>query len=877
MPMLTNAKNEPTGAIYGVLNMLRKLDNDYPNATVVCVFDGKGPTFRHEQYAEYKANRPPSPPEMHQQVEPLQESIRAMGWPVIISEGVEADDIIGTLAYQLKKQSIDCLISTGDKDMAQLVQPGICLINTMTGEMLDDAGVEKKFGVRPDQMTDYLSLIGDSSDNIPGVEKVGPKTAVKWLTEYNTLDNIVNHADDISGVVGKNLQKAKDWLPEAKSLVTIKTDVEPVPTLDQLQRKPVDWDFIRQQFERFEFKSWLKDIPSDTQQGYIAVHSDQEKAQYEVVDTIEKLDHWIEKLKAAPIAAIDTETTGLESMKDTLVGISWAVNDKVAAYLPLRHHNVGPDKQIDFQNAVDKLTPWLSGHQYKKVGQNIKYDMHIFENHGIKLAGVAEDTMIAAYLLHSHLPCGMDALALRYLNRQTIPFEAVCGKGAKQISFADADFDLACTYAAEDAEITYKLFQHITPVLHTAPKIDSLYHELEIPCALVLQKMERQGVLIDVFDLNEQSQQMAAQLADLEKQAYDMAGQPFNMNSTKQLREIFFDKLAIKPIKKTPGGVPSVDESVLEILAEDYPLANLLMEYRTLTKLKSTYVDKLPQMIHPKTGRIHTTYSQTTAVTGRLASSDPNLQNIPIRTPQGRKIREAFIAPKDHKIVSADYSQIELRIMAHLSQDPGLLSAFEKGLDIHQATAAEIFGLSLDTVSSEQRHFAKAINFGLIYGMSAFGLSKQIGVDRASANDYINRYFSRYPNVADYMEKMRTLAKEQGYVETLFGRRVWAPDIKSSKATVRQAAERAAINAPMQGTAADLIRRAMLAVDKWLLAEKLDTKMIMQVHDELVFEVPDHEIDTVSEKLPELMGAVAKLSVPLIVGIGVGDNWDQAH
>lgn len=901
MPGLSNPAGEPTGAIYGVLQMLRRLDADYASQWGACVFDGKGKTFRHTIYPDYKGTRPPMPDDLIAQIEPLLSCIRALGWPVIISDGVEADDVIGALAKKAADSGMACKISTGDKDMAQLVNDKVTLVNTMNQEVLDETAVKAKFGVYPHQIIDYLTLIGDNVDNVPGVPKVGPKTAAKWLEKYGSLDILIAHASEIKGAVGESFRNSLDWLPTGKSLITIKTDVENLPALDSLTRKPIDTEAIRALFERLAFKSWLRELGKNTftAASPVPVHAmpaapinqpDIPKAQQEgaleeaalnlkveTVLTEEQLKKWVEKIKTAPQTAVDTETTGLDALNAELVGISLSVSNQEGAYIPLAHKAVNAPQQLDRDMVLNMLKPWLSDETAAKTGQNIKYDMHVFENYGIRLKGIKNDTMIEGYLLASHLPVNMDALAARYLHRETITYEQVCGKGAKQIPFADTNFPLACKYAAEDAEVTFALNDTLLPKLNGESSLLDVYRTIEMPMVPVLQRMERAGVLIDVFYLDQQSQALAEKMAALQAEAYQAAGREFNVNSTKQLREILFDEMKLTSTKKTPGGVLSVDEDVLEKLAEDHPLPRILLDYRTLAKLKSTYVDKLPLMVNPKTGRVHTTYAQTVVVTGRLASSDPNLQNIPIRTEEGRQIRRAFIAPAGHKLIAADYSQIELRIMAHLSQDPNLLAAFEAGKDIHRATAAEIFGASVDEVTKDQRRMAKAINFGLIYGMSAFGLAKQIGITRQSAALYMERYFAKYPNVKQYMETTRQYAKTHGYVETLFGRRVWAPDIHSKIGARRQGAERAAINAPMQGTAADLIKLAMIKVDEWLKQNQLKTRMILQVHDELVFESPDDEVQTVCNALPNLLGGVANLSVPLLANIGVGENWDDAH
>ncbi|HQS56856.1 MAG: DNA polymerase I [Gallionellales bacterium 35-53-114] len=895
MPDLRSPTGEPTGAIQGVLNMLRKLRADYPSDYSACVFDAKGKTFRDDMYPQYKAQRPSMPPELAAQIEPLHKAIAAFGWNILMIDGVEADDVIGTLALQAKHGGGRCIISTGDKDLTQLVNGQVTLINTMSNETLDEAGVLAKFGVPPERMVDYLTLIGDTVDNVPGVSKCGPKTAVKWLSQYGTLDNLIAHASEVGGVVGENLRNTLEWLPTGRQLITVKCDV-PLPLrYDELVAPPQDSETLRTLLQGFGFKSLLRDVlpaaasPSSSQpeagdspqQGSMFDASSgavvAPATRYECLLSEAQLDAWLAKIMQAELVCVDTETTGLDSMTAQLVGISFAIEAHHAAYLPLAHHYPGAPEQITREHALKKLKPWLESATHKKLGQNLKYDQHIFANHGIKLAGIAEDTLLQSYVLESHKPHNMDNLALRHLGVTTISYEEVAGKGAKQIGFDQVAIDTATRYAAEDADITLQLHQTLLPQLKAQGQLESVYRDIEMPARQVLFVMERNGVLLDSKLLNIQSRELGEKLLDLETRAYELAGQPFNMNSPKQVQEILFEKLGLPVKKKTPSGTPSTDEEVLQELALDYPLPKLMLEYRGLSKLKSTYTDKLPQMVNAQTGRVHTSYSQAVAVTGRLASSDPNLQNIPVRTAEGRRIREAFIADPGSHIVSADYSQIELRIMAHLSGDAGLLHAFAHGHDVHRATAAEIFAVEPDAVSSEQRRYAKVINFGLIYGMSAFGLASQLGIERSAAQAYIERYFARYPGVANYMQTTRDKAKQQGYVETVFGRRLWLPEINGGNGMRRQAAERAAINAPMQGTAADLIKLAMVAVQNWLEKEKLQTRLIMQVHDELVLEVPDSELALVKDKLPGLMCNVAQLKVPLEVGLGVGVNWEAAH
>lgn len=900
MPDLRNSANEPVGAIQGVLNMLRRLHKDYPSDYSACVFDAKGKTFRDDLYPEYKANRASMPDDLRVQIEPLYETIRAMGWPLIIEEGVEADDVIGALAKQAEKEGIRTIISTGDKDITQLVNEHITVVNTMrdafrkTDDVLDIAGVENKFGIPPERIIDYLILVGDTADNVPGVEKVGPKTAVKWLTEYGTLDNIIANADNIKGVVGENLRKALPWLPTARELITIRCDIGIREHFDELIPQAPDKVKLLALFDHFEFRTWKRELDkigdgapsssSNITSETVAAPASQRteytpdtRRQYQAIFTEAELDSWLSRLQQAELLCFDTETTSLDPMQAKIVGVSFSVTPGEAAYIPLTHDYFDAPAQLPLNQTLEKLKPILENSAIKKVGQNLKYDMHVLANHGIHLQGIAHDTLLESYVFESHKGHGMDELSDRHLGIEPIPFEAVAGKGAKQVSFNQVTVEQATEYAAEDADITLQLHHALYPQVAESSKLEFIYQQVEMPSMLVLQRMERNGVLIDSHMLNRQSNEIGLRLMELEKQAFELAGQPFNLGSPKQLQEILFGKLGIKPLKKTPSGVPSTDEDVLQELALDYPLPKVLLEYRGLAKLKSTYTDKLPKMINAQTGRVHTSYNQAVAITGRLASSDPNLQNIPVRTAEGRRIREAFIAPTGSHIVSADYSQIELRIMAHLSQDAGMLTAFANNEDIHRATAAEIFGVDKSTVDNEQRRYAKVINFGLIYGMSAFGLAQNLNIERSAAQSYIERYFARYPGVRRYMNDTRELAKQQGYVETIFGRRLWVPEINSPNGNRRAGAERAAINAPMQGTAADLIKLAMIAVDKWLIEEKLQTKLIMQVHDELVLEVPDAELALVQQTLPQLMQSVAKLDVPLLAEVGTGSNWESAH
>lgn len=884
LPDLRNRHNEPTGAIYGVLNMLRRLHKDYSADYSACVFDAKGKTFRDDLYPQYKAHRPPMPDDLVRQIEPLHEAIRAMGWPLLMVDGVEADDVIGTLADLAWRQGIRTVISTGDKDMAQLVNSHVTLVNTMSNEKLDEAGVAAKFGVPATRIVDYLALVGDAVDGVPGVDKVGPKTAVKWLAQYGSLDNLIAHAGEVGGVVGENLRNTLDWLPTGRELVTIKRDVALPVQLTELGPQPQDTPKLVELFERCEFKTWLKELsvvsyqPSANSEQPLAGELDfRPQASYETVLTENQLSSWIARLEHAELISVDTETTSLDPLAAKIVGISLAIEPHHAAYIPLAHHYAGVPQQLDREAVLARLKPVLEDKARPKLGQNLKYDKHVFANHGIHLDGIAHDTLLQSYVLESHKPHDMDSLALRHLGAKTIAYAEVAGKGAKQIGFDQVDIDTATRYAAEDADITLQLHRNLFPQIAPDAKLGFVYRNIEMPLLDVLFTVERNGVLLDTRLLAQQSHELGTSMLRLEREAHQLAGQPFNLNSPKQIQEILFDQLKLPVKKKTPGGAPSTDEDVLQELALDYPLPKVLLEYRGVAKLKSTYTDKLPRMLDPQTGRVHTRYNQAVAVTGRLASSDPNLQNIPVRSQEGRRIREAFIAPPGSRIAAADYSQIELRIMAHLSGDESLLKAFAAGEDIHRATAAEVFGITPLEVSSEQRRYAKVINFGLIYGMSAFGLASQLGIERNAAQAYMERYFARYPGVARYMERTREAAKAQGYVETVFGRRLWLPEIGGANGMRRQAAERAAINAPMQGTAADLIKLAMIAVQGWLEQNRMRSLIIMQVHDELVLEVPDAELETVRRELPGLMCGVAQLAVPLVVDMGVGPNWEQAH
>jgi DNA polymerase-1 len=890
LPDLRTAGGEPTGAIRGVLSMLRVLEADYKSDYRAVVFDAKGKTFRDDWYPEYKAHRPSMPEDLVAQIAPLHECIRAAGWPLLMVDGVEADDVIGTLSRQATNAGIDCVISTGDKDLTQLVNPHVRLVNTMSNEVLDEAGVKAKFGVPPERIIDYLALVGDTSDGIPGVSKVGPKTAVKWLETWGSLDAIVAHAGEIGGAVGENLRKHLDFLPLGVKLVTVVCDL-PLPlSVAELAPQVPDKEKLAGLYARLEFKGWLRELSGEAPPPATRAKSttptpapepkptlEPDRSAYECILETAQLDAWLVRLDAAPLVSLDTETTDLDPMQARLVGISFAIEDAHAAYLPLGHSYAGAPAQLPLGETLAKLKPWLESPGHGKLGQHLKYDRHVFANHGVALRGVVEDTLLQSYVLESDKAHDLGALAARHCGLATISYDAVTGKGANRISFAQVDVAHAADYAAEDADVTLRVHRVLRPQLAAEPELESLYRDLELPIAEVLFRIERNGVLIDAATLAQQSDELGRKIMALEAEAQALAGQPFNLNSPKQLAEILFNQQGLPVVKKTPSGGPSTDEEVLEKLAEDYPLPKKILEHRSFAKLKNTYTDKLPKMINPATGRVHTSFGQATAVTGRLASTDPNLQNIPIRTAEGRRIRSAFVAPANHRIVSADYSQVELRIMAHLSDDPRLLEAFEQGEDVHRATAAEVFGLTPIEVSNEQRRAAKAINFGLIYGMSAFGLTKQIGVDRTAAAAYMDRYFARYPGVARYMEETRAVARDKGYVETVFGRRLWLPEIRSSNAGRRQGAERAAINAPMQGTAADLIKRAMLAVQDWLDEQKLRSLLILQVHDELVLEVPEAELGLLRATLPKLMGGVAKLKVPLLVEVGVGGNWDAAH
>ena len=868
--------------------MLRRLVEDGKPDYFAVVFDAPGKTFRDDLYPEYKANRPSMPDDLAAQIAPLHELIRAHGWPLLMVEGVEADDVIATLARQAEAGAMQSLISTGDKDLAQLVSPQVTLVNTMSNETLDETGVQAKFGVRSDQVLDLLTLTGDSVDNVPGVSKVGPKTAAKWLATYGTLENLTAHAGEIGGVVGENLRAALPWLPQGRRLLAVKTDCALPFGPTDLTIQPANQSMLQGLYERFEFRSWLKDDaptkaagarpePAPAVPASEPPHAQTLPRDYVTVFDDAGFEEWMRAIEAAPLVCFDTETTSLDPMQARIVGLSFSVEPGRAAYVPLCHRYASAPEQLSLERVLARLKPWFESDSARKLGQNLKYDQHVLANHGIALAGVAHDTLLESYVLESHRSHDMDDLAWRHLGLQTIAYADVTGKGAARIGFDQVPIDRATEYSAEDADVTLRLHRALHPKIAADPKLAYVYERIELPTRAVLYRMERNGVLLDPARLAAQSRELGERLICLEQQAYQLAGGPFNPASPKQLGEVLFERMKLPVVKKTATGQPSTDEDVLQELAADYPLPKLLLEHRALSKLKSTYTDKLPQMVNPATGRVHTNFGQATAVTGRLASTDPNLQNIPVRTAEGRRIREAFIAPPGHLLLSADYSQIELRIMAHLSGDASLLRAFTEGADIHRATAAEIFGVAPDEVTAEQRRYIKAVNFGLIYGMSAFGLASQLNVERAAAQQFIDRYFARYPGVAEYMRRTRELARAQGYVETVFGRRLWLPDINAGGGPRRQAAERAAINAPMQGTAADLIKLAMIAVQDWLDRERGGTRLILQVHDELVFEVPDNELTGIKARLPGLMTGVASLSVPLVVDIGVGPNWEQAH
>jgi DNA polymerase-1 len=872
LPNLTNSRGEPTGAVLGVANMLKRLLNESDPEYIAVVFDAKGPTFRHEMYPDYKATRPPMPDDLRRQVAAILEFVRLLGLPLLQVEGVEADDVIGTLAHAAEESGMDCLISTGDKDMAQLVSDRTTLVNTMTNAATDAAGVVEKFGVTAAQFIDFLALTGDKSDNIPGVEKCGPKTASKWLDSYGSLDEIMARADEVGGKIGENLRAALDILPLSRELATIKSDLELDKGPLQLKREEVDEQALRDVLKRYEFNSWLQELGADDT-GREAVVTE-----YQTVTDEQTLQTWITKLEDAEVFAFDTETTSLDSMQAELVGLSFSVKAGEAAYVPVGHEYAGAPVQLDRDRVLQLVKPLLEDPEAAKVGQHIKYDMNVLSQYGVAVRGVAFDTMLESYVFNStgsrH---DMDSLALKYLGRQTTHYEDIAGKGAKQILFSEVRIEDASHYAAEDADITLQLHQHLWPRLQKDPALAGVLCDIEIPLIPVLARMEQRGVLIDGELLTEQSHEMAKQIQQLEADAHEAAEQPFNLGSPKQLQQILFEKQGLPVIRKTPKGQPSTAEDVLQELAQEYELPSLILEYRSLSKLRSTYTDRLPEQINPRTGRVHTSYHQAVAATGRLSSSDPNLQNIPIRTPQGRRIRQAFVAPEGCLIMACDYSQIELRIMAHLSGDQGLLKAFRDDVDVHRATAGEVFGVAYGDVDADHRRAAKAINFGLMYGMSAFGLARQLNIGRAEAQAYMDTYFMRYPDVQQFMEDTRRKARDQGYVETLFGRRLYLPDINASNMQRRQGAERAAINAPMQGTAADIIKRAMITVDDWLQSEMPEAHLVMQVHDELVFEVLETDLDRLKEAVVSRMAAAAELDVPLVVDTGSGPDWDTAH
>ena len=909
MPDLRAVPGDPsspaTGAIRGMVNMLQALRKDWPEADyAACVFDTSGPTFRDDLYPEYKAHRAPMPDDLRAQIEPIHEVVRLLGWPVLAVPGVEADDVIGTLAHAAARQGIEVMISSGDKDLSQLVNAHVTVIDTMSGKKRDVAGVTAEFGVPPERMVDFQALVGDTVDNVPGVPKVGPKTAAKWLAEYGSLDALIERAHEIKGVAGQNLRDTLAWLPTGRQLVTIKTDcdldghVPGLPALDAIALKAPDTEPLRAFYERFGFKSLAQrlaaekavtpaappvavpgesgDLFADHSASVVAEAAQHRSVVYDTVLNWADFDQWLQRLMKAELVAFDTETDSLDEMRAQIVGLSFSVQPGEAAYIPLRHEGPDAPAQLPIDEVLARLKPWLEDPKHAKLGQHVKYDRHVLANHGIEVRGYAHDTMLQSYVLEVHKPHNLTSLAERHTGRKGISYEDLCGKGAHQIPFAQVPVDKAAAYSCEDSDQTLEVHQALWPLLQADERLRTIY-ELEIATSEVLFRIERHGVLIDAPTLAAQSHELGQRILQLETEAYAIAGQPFNLASPKQLGEIFFDKLGMPVVKKTATGARSTDEEVLEKLAEDYPLPAKLLEHRSLSKLKGTYTDKLAQLAHPRTGRVHTHYAQAVAVTGRLSSNEPNLQNIPIRTPEGRRVREAFVAAPGHVIASADYSQIELRIMAHLSGDHALLHAFQHGLDVHRATAAEVFGVPVDQVSSEQRRYAKVINFGLIYGMSSFGLAKNLGIDNQAAKNYIQRYFERYPGVKQYMDDTKAQAKARGYVETVFGRRLQLPEINSPNGPRRAAAERAAINAPMQGTAADLIKMAMVAVQKELDAHKPQIQMVMQVHDELVFELPEGEVDWLKKEIPRLMAGVADLRVPLLAEVGVGLNWDQAH
>ena len=884
LPPLVSSKGQPTGAVKGVISMLRRLVKDYPESVITVVFDAKGKTFRDELYENYKSHRPPMPDDLRSQIQPIHDIVRAMGFPLVVVDGVEADDVIGTLAVYTSGKGGDVVISTGDKDMAQLVDGNITLVNTMTDTVLDPVGVKEKFGVPPELIIDYLALMGDKSDNIPGVAGVGEKTALALLNELGDMDAIYANLEKIRELSFRGAKKMPEKLAEHKddaylsrTLATIKLDVELDFGIADLCMKAPETEQLLGLYQEMEFKSWT-DALLTSENAPLPVAAEAIEKHYQTVLDKTEFEAWLERLASAELFAFDTETTGLDYMQAELVGVSFAVESGEAAYVPLAHDYLGAPEQLDRDWVLQCLKPLLEDPTVFKVGQNLKYDTNVLARYDIQLGGVAYDTMLESYVLDSvgsrH---DMDTLALKYLGESTIHFKDIAGKGAGQLTFNQIELEQAAPYAAEDADVSLRLHQALWPKLEAEPSLKKVFTEIEMPLMPVISSIERNGVLVDAGLLGKQSEELGARITELERAVHDLAGEPFNLGSPKQLGNILFEKLGLPVLKKTPKGQPSTAEEVLQELALDYPLPQKVLEYRSLSKLKSTYTDKLPAMIDPDTGRIHTSYHQAVTATGRLSSSDPNLQNIPVRTEEGRRIRQAFIAAPGNKLLAADYSQIELRIMAHLSGDEGLCRAFAEGQDIHKATAAEVFGVSLDEVSSDQRRNAKAINFGLIYGMSAFGLGRQLNLGRHQAQEYIDLYFARYPGVKHYMESTRESAAEKGYVETLFGRRLYLPEINARNGMRRQAAERTAINAPMQGTAADIIKRAMITTARWLEESGLEAKLVMQVHDELVLELPVEELEQVSKTLTELMSGAAELAVPLLVDVGVGDNWDEAH
>ena len=901
LPDLRNAQGEPTGAIRGILSMLQRLREQYPSAHAACVFDAPGKTFRDALYPDYKATRSAMPEDLARQIEPIHRAVRLLGWPVIELPGIEADDVIGTLARAAARRGGRVLVSTGDKDLAQLVTPQVTLINTMTNERLDVAGVAEKFGVPPERIVDYLTLVGDAVDNVPGVDKVGPKTAARWIAEHGSLEGVMAAAAQIKGVAGENLRRALDWLPTGRRLVTVHCDCDLAEALPgwpeesawaRLEWRDVDRPALLDFYAHHGFREARRAL--EGQVGAVADAAPPaanaaavEAAapavprivdkHYDTVLTREAFDAWLARLQAAELVALDTETDSLDPMRARIVGLSFSVEPGTACYVPLAHTYPGAPDQLPLDEVLQALRPWLEDPGREKVGQHVKYDQHVFLNHGIEVRGYRHDTMLESYVFEAHRPHSLESLAARHLDRQGLTYEQVCGKGAQQIPFAQVEVTRAAEYSGEDSDMALHVHRVLWPRLAAEPGLRHVYEEIEMPASQTLLRMERNGVLIDAALLARQSQELATRMVALEQEAHALAGQPFNLGSPKQICEILFTKMGLPVRKKTASGTPSTDEDVLTELAADYPLPALLLEHRALSKLKGTYTDKLPQMIHPVTGRVHTNYGQAVAVTGRLASNEPNLQNIPIRTAEGRRVREAFVAPPGHRILSADYSQIELRIMAHISGDEGLLRAFSEGLDVHRATASEVFTVPLDEVSSEQRRYAKVINFGLIYGMGAFGLASNLGIEQKAARDYIERYFARFAGVKRYMDETRAQAKSRGFVETVFGRRLWLPEINSPNGPRRTGSERQAINAPMQGTAADLIKLAMIAVQRELDAQGRATRMIMQVHDELVFEVPEAELDWAAAEVPRLMAGVASLKVPLLAEVGIGENWDEAH